>query len=193
MVEKIVLFLFGAIADFFAFMLMARFLMQACRTSFANPVGEAVVGLTNWAVKPLRRIVPGVLGFDLASLLPAWLLQAALILVAFLLRGGDGMLGAVGGLLPAALAGGAVDTLRIGVYVLIAALIGAAILSWVNPSSPLAPAVSQLTRPMLRPIQRIVRPISGIDLSPLVAILLLQVLLMLLDGLKGGVLRAFLA
>lgn len=193
MVERIVMFLLGAVADFFSFMFLARFLMQACRVSFANPLGESVVALTNWAVKPLRRIVPAILGYDTASLLPAWLLQAILVLVGALLQGGDAVTAAIGGLLPTALAIGFIDAVRIGVYVLIVALIAAAIVSWVNPYSPLASPVMQMTRPLLRPIQRILPPLGQIDLSPLVAILLLQVLLMLLDGLKGGVLRALLA
>lgn len=192
MLERIVMFLLGAVADFFSFVLITRFLMQALRVSFANPLGETVVALTNWAVKPLRRLIPGLMGLDLASLLPAWLLQAALFAVGLLLRGGDAVFGAIGSVLPAALAVGAVDLLRIGVYVLIVALIAAAVVSWVSPYSPMAQPIVQLTRPLLRPIQRVVPPLSRIDLSPLVAILLLQVVLMLLDGLKNSVLRAWL-
>lgn len=193
MLERIVMFLVGAIVDFFSFMLLVRFLMQACRVSFANPFGETVVALTSWAVLPLRRIVPSVMGFDTASLLPAWLLQALLFALGLVLRGGDAVLGAIGAVLPTALAVGAVDVVRIGIYVLIVALVVAAVVSWVNPYSPMAQPVVQLTRPLLRPIQRVVPPLSRIDLSPLIVILLLQVVLMLLDGVKGAALRAFLA
>lgn len=192
MLARILTFLLGAVADFFTFMLLARFLMQAFRVSFANPVGQTVAALTGWAVLPLRRVIPGLFGLDLASLLPAWVLQVALIVLAGLLRSGDAA-SLFGGLLPAALALGAVDVLRVGVYVLIVALFAAAVISWVSPWSPLAGPIMQLTRPILKPIQRIVPPLSRIDLSPLIAILLLQVVLMLLDGLRGSVLGAFLA
>jgi len=66
------------------------------------------------------------------------------------------------------------------VYILIGALILQAVLSWVNPYSPLSAPAYQLTRPLLDPIRRILPTISGIDLSPLVAILLLQAALMFL-------------
>ncbi|WP_294257140.1 YggT family protein [Propionivibrio sp.] len=71
-------------------------------------------------------------------------------------------------------------TLRFSIYLLIGALFLQAVLSWVSPYSPLAQPVSQLTRPFLRPIQRLVPPIAAIDLSPLIAILLAQLVLMFL-------------
>ena len=70
--------------------------------------------------------------------------------------------------------------LRLVIYILIGAMILQAVLSWINPYSPLATPANQLTRPLLDPIRRLVPLISGIDLSPLIAILLLQVLLMVL-------------
>jgi YggT family protein len=190
MLAKILLFLVGAIADFFAFMFLLRFLMQAFRVSFANPIGQTVVALTSWAVLPLRRLLPGLAGFDLASLVPAWLTQVALFAFTLLLTRA-GLLGEAA-MLFAALAIGAIDVVRITIYVLIVALIGAAIISWVNPYTPMAQPIMQLSRPVLRPIQRFVPPLANIDLSPLIAILLLQVVLMVLDGLKGGVIPALL-
>jgi YggT family protein len=70
--------------------------------------------------------------------------------------------------------------LRMAVYIFIGALILQAVLSWINPYSPLAAPAQQLTRPLLDPLRRFIPLISGIDLSPLVAILLLQVVLMFL-------------
>ena len=70
--------------------------------------------------------------------------------------------------------------LRLAVYIMIGALILQAVLSWINPYSPLAAPTYQLTRPLLDPIRRILPTISGIDLSPLVVILLLQALLIFL-------------
>ena len=61
MLERIVMFLVGAVADFFSFLLLARFLMQALRVSFGNPLGETVIALTSWLVMPLRRVIPGVM------------------------------------------------------------------------------------------------------------------------------------
>lgn len=184
MLGTVVNFLVGALADFFSFLLVVRFIMQWARVSFAGPLGEFVLILTNGIVRPLRKLVPGFLGLDWASLLPAWLIQAAAVLVGLLFSPyplADGV--------PLALLLGLVGLLKIGVWVLIVALIAQAIISWVNPYSPFGPTLNQLTRPLLRPIQRVLPPVGGrIDLSPLVVILLLQVVLMLIDALQRGLL-----
>lgn len=172
-------FLLDAIAGFFCTLFLLRFMMQAMRVSFAGQLGNFVVALTNWAVKPIRRIIPGFGGMDWASLIAALAMQ--LLLSAVLI----GLAGAGLAADAATLAGMAIwhavrSVLRLGVYILIAALILQAVLSWINPYSPLAAPAHQLTRPLLAPIQRLIPSISGIDLSPLVAILLLQVVLMFL-------------
>lgn len=177
--SRILLFLVGALGDFLTFLLLLRFLMQAARVSFSSPVGEFVLALTNWLVRPLRRLIPGLLGLDWASLLPAWLVQALVVGLTLALAPAPVESG-----LPLAFAVGLLETLRIGIWVMIIALIAAAVLSWVNPYSPLAHPVMQLCRPLLRPIQRVVPPLSRIDLSPLIAILLLQVVLIVLDSLR---------
>lgn len=169
-------FLVGSVASFFAVLFVLRFLMQACRVSFGGPVGHFVVTLTNWAVKPLRRVIPGVAGYDWASLVAAYVVQLLPVLLLFALSGSLAPVDALPGLLWSALLG----LLRLVVYVFIGALIVQAVLSWVNPYSPLAGPADQLTRPLLAPIRRVLPAISGIDLSPLVAILLLQVVLMFL-------------
>jgi YggT family protein len=173
-------FLLGAVAGFFTTLFLLRFLMQATRTSFSGQLGDFVVRLTNWAVKPLRRLIPGIAGIDWASLVAAFALQLALAAV----------LVAISGVLassadPANLAllivGIALRAvLRLVVYIAIGALILQAVLSWINPYSPLAGPANQITRPLLDPIRRFIPLISGIDLSPLVAILLLQAVLMFL-------------
>lgn len=173
------LFLLDAVVGFFATLFLLRFIMQWFRVSFSGQLGTFVVQLTNWAVKPLRRVIPGMGGFDWASLLPAFLLELAFAIVALSLSGA--LANADGSqLLPWVLLHTARSVLRLGVYIFVAALILQAVLSWINPYSPLAAPTQQLTRPLLAPLQRVLPPIAGIDLSPLVAILLLQVVLMLL-------------
>ena len=159
--------------------LLARFVMQWQRISFRNPLGQFVVATTDWLVLPLRRFIPGLGGLDLASLLPAYLLQVVLLFAVFSLRGGVAMM-PPGELLVLLFWQAILSTLRISVYLLIGALFLQAILSWVNPFSPLAQPLAQLTGPFLTPIRRIVPPIAAVDLSPLIAILLAQVVLMFL-------------
>ena len=169
-------FLLDAVIGFFTTLFILRFLMQLTRASFAGQLGDFVVKLTNWAVQPLRRIVPGVGGIDWASLLAALALQG--LLAGILIGASNASPGgeAVIPILLFALRA----VLRLAIYIMMAALILLAVLSWVSPYSPLAAPARQLTRWQLEPIRRVLPAISGIDLSPLVAILLLQVALMLL-------------
>jgi len=172
-------FLLDAVVSFFCTLFLLRFMMQAMRVSFAGQIGDFVVKLTNWAVKPLRRVIPGVGGFDWASLLAA--LTAQMLLTGVLLGlAGPALNADPGSIVLMALWFAVRALLRLSVYILIGALILQAVLSWVNPYSPLAAPAYQLTRPLLDPLRRVIPSISGIDLSPLVAILLLQALLMFL-------------
>ena len=82
------LMLLDGVITFFAGLLMLRFLMQAWRVSFANPIGNFTMQATNWLVKPLRRVLPGLMGFDLASLLPVLLLKAIYLLAVLAANGG---------------------------------------------------------------------------------------------------------
>ena len=174
-----VFFLVNAVVSFFTTLFMLRFLMQMTRVSFAGQIGDFVVKLTNWAVKPLRRIVPGVGGVDWASLLAALWLQ--LLMAGIIIAASSATLSADGvGMALMILMFAVRGLLRLTVYIMIGAIILQAVLSWINPYSPVAPLVNQLVRPLLDPIRRFVPTISGIDLSPLVAILLLQVVLMFL-------------
>ena len=175
----VLIFLVDAVVSFFCTLFLLRFLMQVTRVSFAGQFGDFVVKLTNWAVKPLRRVIPGIGGMDWASLVAALALQ---ILLSALVVGLAGPSLAVdGGAMALMALWFAVRTLlRLAIYIVIGALILQAVLSWINPYSPLVAPASQLTRPILDPIRRFVPLVSGIDLSPLVAILLLQAVLMFL-------------
>ena len=175
----VLIFLVDAVVSFFCTLFLLRFLMQVTRVSFAGQFGDFVVKLTNWAVKPLRRVIPGIGGMDWASLVAALALQ---ILLSALVVGLAGPSLAVdGGAMALMALWFAVRTLlRLAIYIVIGALILQAVLSWINPHSPLAAPASQLTGPILDPIRRLVPLVASIDLSPLVAILLLQAVLMFL-------------
>lgn len=178
MLTQAILFLADAVIGFFSVLFLLRFYMQAFRVSFAGPFGHFIVTLTNWALKPLRRLVPGLFGLDFASLLVVVGMQLLLIALILGLKGGFALDGAT---IAVMMIWGAVKAvLRLSIYILIGALILQAVLSWISPYSPLAGPVSQLTRPFLNPIRRFLPPISGIDLSPLVAILLAQLVLIFL-------------
>jgi YggT family protein len=179
---QILHFLIETLAAFFVYLLLARFHFQWLRVPFRNQVGEFVVATTNWIVQPARRVIPPLAGLDLASVVAAWLLQLiALVLLAALSRPAPGI---------AALAVVAlVDLVRFSLYILSFAVVVQAILSWVNPETPLGPVFEALTRPFLRPLRRVLPPIANVDLSPLVLLIVLQVLLIpiwYLRVLSGG-------
>lgn len=179
MAGQAALFLLQALTGFLTLALLLRFYMQAFRVSFNNPLGSFVVELTNWLVRPLRKALPGLWGLDIASLLPAYLLQLVFTIAVVSVHG-DHESWSLAGVLPLILWHALLATLRLSVYLLIGALLVQAVLSWVNPYSPLSQPIGQLTRPFLRPIQRVLPRIGAVDLSPLVAIVLAQVVLMFL-------------
>jgi YggT family protein len=186
MFGNILLLILEAVLGFFALLLVARAYMQWVRVSLRNQIGHFVTALTDWLVLPARRVLPAAMGLDFASLVPAWLAESLLVLVEFWLRGFS--FGSSPGLAAVLiLALGLIETLRLFVFLLIGIVLIAAVMIWVNPYSPLAPMFNALARPFLRPFQRVVPPVSNIDLSPLVLLLVLQIALMLLATLRGGI------
>ena len=171
-------FLIETIADFLTVALLLRFFLQWTRAAHRNPISDFLNALTNWAVLPARRVIPGLWGLDMATLLLAWLTQVVAIFLMLQVGGFDfGLVGAraVVGIMLLAL----VALIRMSLYILIVALIVQAVLSWVNPYSPIAPMLNALTRPFVRPFQRMIPPVANVDLSPLFVIIVCQLLLML--------------
>ena len=178
MLAQALVFLLNTVLDFLTVALLLRFLLQWARAAQRNQITDFLNALTNWVVRPARRIIPGWGGLDLATLFLAWLVQFVEIFLVLQLKGYD--LGFVGGQAVAGMALLAVISLvRMSLYILIVALIIQAVLSWVNPYSPIAPMINALTRPFVRPFQRLVPPIANVDLSPLFVIIVCQLLLML--------------
>ncbi len=175
MLTEALLFLIQSIGGFFAGILLLRFWMQWCRAPARNPLAEFVQTLTNFAVLPARRVIPGLWGMDLASLLLAWLVVVIEVVLMLAVKGVTLASGAMAGtvLLLALLM-----LVKLAVYLAIGAIIIMMIISWVNPASPMYSLINTLVRPLLRPIQRVVPSIGMIDLSPLIALLLLQLILM---------------
>jgi YggT family protein len=159
----------------YAFLL--RFTMQWLRAPFHNPLGQAVVALTDWAVKPLRRVVPGLRGLDGSTLILAWLAQF-LWLVAVALLLGPGLATGPSVAMLALLA--CIELVKAMLWLLIVVVFAQAILSWTAPDGPFAGVLNALTFRFLAPVRRIVPPLGGtLDLSPLIVIVLAQLALML--------------
>jgi len=172
----------------YAFLL--RFAMQWLRAPFRNPVGQALTALTDWAVKPLRRVLPGFRGLDWSTLLLAWLAQFLWLLAVGWLLGSGGLSGTAVAVLALV---AAIELLKAALWLLIIVVFVQAILSWVAPDGPVAGLLNALTYRFLAPVRRIVPPLGGtLDLSPLIVIVLAQLALMLpVHWLETVVLGAF--
>jgi YggT family protein len=176
MLAQTLIFLINTIGDLFAFALITRFLLQWVRAPARNQLSEFVAALTNFIVIPARRFVPGLWGLDLATLMLALMTETLKLWLLLEINGARP--GGAAAMAPLALfALAAIHIAQLTVYLLIGTLILQAILSWVNPYSPIAPVINSVTRPLLRPFQQIIPLIANVDLSPLAALLVCQLVL----------------
>ena len=173
MINSIFNLIIDTVASVLAALLLLRFWMQAVRVRPPLSLGQFMFRLTDWLVLPLRRILPGVGGYDWASLIGAFLIALVAVILALALRS----VFAIETILLLSL----LSMVHWIGYGLIGLLFIEMIFSWVNPHAPLAPMVRALNEPIMRPIRRFVPPIGGIDLSPLVAFLLLRIALFVAD------------
>lgn len=167
---------------------MLRAYAQWAQIHPRNPLIQFLAAITDWLVRPLRRVLPAQRGVDWACIAAAFglaLLLAATF--AFLFAApltAAGQVPNFGSVMLLA----CVWVLRWSLYALMALLVLQVVLSWVNPHAPMAPAVDQLVRPFLAPVRRIVPLVGNFDLSPLVVFVLIQAALMLLDPLSYALL-----
>lgn len=176
MIYNLVTLVLDTVTGLFAGVLLLRFWMQIVRVRPPQEVAQFTFQLTDWIVKPMRRLIPGVAGIDWASLIPAYLtaLLGTAIKTALITQS------LTGSIFLLAL----FSLLEWVVYGWTALLILEVIFSWVNPHAPLAPFVRSLNAPLLRPIRQVLPLLGGLDLSPMVLFLLLQVAARLLGYLS---------
>lgn len=169
-------FLIITLGDLFALALLLRFMLQLLRAPARNQVSVFVAALTDFVVRPARRVIPGLAGLDLATLALAWLTEMVQLWLVLQLKGYEPG-AAVGVALIALAALAAVQIVRLAVYVVMVAVVVQAVLSWVNPYSALAPLLGSITRPFVRPFQKLVPVIANVDLSPLCVLITCQLVL----------------
>jgi len=176
MFGDILRFLLEIAFTLFGAALILRAWMHAVRLHPFNPLARAVYQGTNWLVVPLRKVIPSGGTIDWASLVAAWLAALVYLLLMWLVT--------VGALIPAALLPAAAGSallmaVKWALNLVVWMTLVQAVLSWVNPLSPLMPLLQTLTAPLLDPIRQIL-PRTGIDFSPLILLVIAQVLLMML-------------
>ncbi|EUJ09920.1 putative integral membrane protein [Methylophilaceae bacterium 11] len=166
-------FLISTVLNILTFVLLLRFFMQWLKAPFQNPLAQMTIALSDFIVKPARRWIPSYKKIDLSTLVLAQLVQIILQFILLSLRG-----------FPFAVAGGAIwlnvllvaglAIIRMSLDLFFYAILIEALLSWVNPNTPISGVLSALTRPILTPLRRWIPPVNGIDFSALVAMILLQ-------------------
>lgn len=167
-------FLLNTIFTLFGAALLLRVWLQFVRVPPYNPVTHAIQQATNWLVMPLRRVIPGLRGIDLASVVAALIAAIAFVLLMVWLAGVDPI-----GVLPTLLIVALLTLVKWALNLLIWLTILMALLSWLNPRSPAMPVLFQLTAPFLNPIRRVLPNFGGLDLSPMLLFVIVQVLLMI--------------
>ena len=168
-------FLISTLFGLYILAVLLRFLLALVRADFYNPVSQFLVKVTNPALIPLRRIIPSAGKVDSSALVLMLLLQMVALGLIALLRDSQTSIGA---LLILSLA----ELLGLLLNVFLFAILIQVIMSWINPGA-YNPAVSllySLTEPVLRPCRRLIPTFSGIDLSPLLALIGIQLAKMLL-------------
>lgn len=178
MLEKALIFLANTVFGLFTMALLLRFYIQWARAAYRNPLSEFLSALTDFMVRPARRVIPGLWGLDLATLVLAWLIQVLELVIILQIK--DYPLASAAGSAYAGLALLAVVMIvKLGLYIVIAVVVIQAVLSWINPYTPLAPLLNNMTRPFLYIFRKLIPPVGNVDLSPLIVIVICQLLLML--------------
>lgn len=175
--NQALIFLLETFLGLFSLALLLRFYLQAARAPVRNPLSRFLNALTDFVVVPVRRVVPGLWGYDLSTLLLAWVTEVLLVVLVHALLGfrlGPGVGAAVIGFM--ALAG--LNLARSFIFIMMLSVLAQAILSWIGARTPAMSLLASLTRPFLGPLQRRVPPVGGVDLSPLLLLVICQVLLM---------------
>ncbi|MCC6074417.1 YggT family protein [Pseudomonas sp. GCM10022188] len=164
------------LGSLYLLIVLLRFILQLVRADFYNPLSQFAVKATKPLLNPLRRVIPGFGGLDLASLVLAILVQLLLMALILMLLGYG-----IGGVLPQLLIWSVIGVTALFLKVFFFALIVSVILSWVAPGSynPAAQLINQICEPVLMPFRRLLPNLGGLDISPIFAFMALQLLDML--------------
>ena len=171
-----IIFLVKLFFDIYILALILRYLLTIVRVDSLNPLSTLIMKVTNPLLKPLRRTIPGYFGIDWASIISLFLVQAIeIILVALIITGG---IPAFSGLTMLTIA----YLLRTILYIYLFIIIIQVIISWINPNvyNPITTIMYQISEPILKPIRQFIPSSGGLDFSPLVALIIINLLMILI-------------
>ena len=174
--SQAIIFLVKLFFDIYILTLILRYLLTIVRVDSLNPLSTLIMKVTNPLLKPLRRTIPGYFGIDWASIISLFLVQAIeIILVALIITGG---IPAFSGLTMLTIA----YLLRTILYIYLFIIIIQVIISWINPNvyNPITIIMYQISEPILKPIRQFIPSSGGLDFSPLVALIIINLLMILI-------------
>ena len=177
---EVIRLLINTLGGLYLTAVILRFLLQLARADFYNPISQALVRITNPVIKPLRRLIPGFFGIDVASLVLAILIKLVMIVTLFVLQTGSLNFNFAIVVLVAVLS---VLVTMFNIYFV--AMIATIIISWVAAGSyhPAVVLIHQIAEPIMAPFRRLLPPMGGIDFSPMIAFLALNVAKILFSAL----------
>lgn len=184
MLAQILITTLQIVSTFYLTIVLLRFLLQVARADFYNPISQFVVKATNPPLRPLRKIIPGLGGFDGASLILAIIVQMlAFILILFALNGGMPAINPV-----TLLAWSVITVLGLIVKIYFWSVIAVVVVSWIAPGShhPAIQLVAQITEPVMRPVRNVMPSLGGLDLSPIVVFLILNVISVVINHMAAA-------
>ncbi len=183
MSDQILFFLIDTILGLFSMALLMRFYVQLLQVPYNNPISQFLIAVTDFIVRPARRVIPGWKGMDLSTIVLAWLAECIIVTSLFMLKGYD--FGAdIGGAIGIMALLAVIELVKMTLYIVLIMIIVQAILSWISPNSPLMPILHIFTRPLLGFFQKRVPTVANVDLSPIFALVLIQLLLMIVTGIQ---------
>ena len=164
----------------FALFVMLRFILQLVKADFYNPISQAIVRLTSPVLVPLRRVIPGVAGLDMASLVLVLVITLVNVSITVALKGFNPLTN-LGVILAICVFKMIASFANIFVFCMFLGII----LSWVAPMTrhPAALLSYQIAEPMMAPFRKIIPPMGGIDISPIFVFLSLNIFTRLLAAL----------
>ncbi len=173
-------YLISTFFGIYIIIVLLRFLLQVVRADFYNPLSQFIVKATSPILIPMRRLIPGLFGLDVSSLILAYILQYIENILLFAVRGIP--------VSPIFLLWHNIGSLLILIlYIYFFAILIQVIISWVNPGTynPATALIHHITEPVMRPARRILPPFSGLDLSPILVFIVLNLLIMLVPSIFG--------
>ncbi len=176
MLNQGLFFILNTVFGLFIIALLLRFYLQLFRAPYRNPLSHFLISLTDFLVRPARKIIPGLWGLDLATLLLAWIIEF-LVLAAILWINGIAPHPYTPISLLVILLLSLMGLLKHSIHIFMLVLIVQAVLSWVNPYSPISGVLDSLSRPFLIFFRRRIPLIGNVDISPLIVLILLQFIL----------------